>query len=395
MSESLSEESEVDFCQESEIQLGLEALSLRALGISWDVLSRSFSLSPTVIRCMVGDALAKCSDARVNPRDEGYPFDVDIIGKEKLKSFLDTGDFPVSEFAVTPHWAPTTDVISLTEGFDAFLKGGVDTSRAHMRMQNAVEIHNWINEVKQCFISREPHRELFVLLPLPIVGERHWTYLRPKRVLSGREGALRLIASLSALGLGYRDSGHRTEFFSDLVWTSELLFEHIGVGGAAKRDLPTDDLLRKQLNGLADNILLIRQDINGRNHNPAAQAFALDFSSAWVENPNRFGDRSMHDRPKSVDDMTDALLAHMVRSSGICLQLPLKPRLSAGINSGHDVQVLAPKPWLESLKQSDGGNRGVADSNGTLYYIDAPLRQKEVRRNLKKIEKVTKAADAN
>jgi hypothetical protein len=90
-----------------------------------------------------------------------------------------------------------------------------------MRMQNTVEIHDWINEIKLSFISRDLRRELFVLLPLPIVDdERKWTFLRPQRPLSGQEDALRLIASLSALGLGYQDSGHRTEFFSDLVWTS-------------------------------------------------------------------------------------------------------------------------------------------------------------------------------
>jgi hypothetical protein len=386
MSESLSAQSGAGSTREIYVQLSLEALSLRALGISWDVLSRAFSLSPTVIRCMVGDAFAMCSDARVNPRDEDYPFEVDLVGKDKLKALLDTGDFPVSDFAVTPQWAPTTDVISITEGLEAFLKGGVDTSRIHMRMQNTVEIHDWINEIKLSFISRDLRRELFVLLPLPIVDERKWTFLRPQRPLSGQEDALRLIASLSALGLGYQDSGHRTEFFSDLVWTSQLLFDHIGVGGATSQNLPTDDLLCKQLNGLAKNILLIRQDANGRSRNPASQAFVLDFASAWEDNPNRFGDKSMHDRSKSVDDMTDALLVHMVRSSGICLQLPLKPRLLTKKPSEHDVQVLAPKPWLESLKQGDGANRGVVDTNGTLYYIDAPLRLKEVRRNLKKLK---------
>lgn len=365
------------------IENSLAALSLRALGISWDVLSRAFSLSPTEIRYLVSEGLSKCSDARVNPLDEDYPYGVELVGKAKLKSLLDADDLPVSDYALTPQWVSTTDVISLTEGFDAFLSGGVDLSRIHMRMQNGNEFSDWFNEFKQVFVSRQACRELVVMLPLTIAGDCKWTILRPQRSFSGQDDAIRLISSLSALGLGYRDSGHRTQFFADLIKSSQELFDHIGVAGTARRDIPDDELLRAQLIGLAENVLLVRLDAARRNKLPSAQAFVLDFSQAWQNNRNRFTDWSIHDRPKIVDAMADALLAWMVGNSGICLHLSLTPRLPAGETTGHDVQILAPKPLIESLRRADGTSVNETDSNSTQYYVEAPLRHKEVRGRLK------------
>lgn len=392
MTDAHPEQSWVDSLKEVQAPLGLVALSLRGLGVSLEVIGRALSLAPDAVFSLVKDALPLCSDARVRPCDQDYHFDVDLVGKGKLKDLVDGGDLPISDYPFSFSWASTTDIISITEGLDAFLQGGVDKSRTHMRMQTEDGFFDWFDEIRKVFISREPRRELFLLLPLPTVGDFKWSIFRPQRALIGQDDALRLIASLSALGLGYRDLGHRTKFFTDLIRTSQQLFDHIGVGGAAKRDVPADELLGEQLKGLAKDALLIRQLATGRNRNPASEVFAMDFSSAWDGNPNRFGDWSIRDRAKDADEMADALLWLMVRSSGICLQLSLTPRLPAGETDGHDVQVLAPKPWIEFLSQGHGAQRhekifepyqGVKDSNGTLYYVEEPLRHKQVRQLLK------------
>lgn len=392
MTDADPEPSWVDSLKEIQAPLGLVALSLRGLGVPLDVIGRSLSIAPDAVSRLVQDALALCFDARVRPRDQDYPFDVDLIGKGKLKELVDGGDLPCSDYPFTFPWAPTTDIISLTEGEDAFLQGGVDKSRTHMRMQTEDGFFDWFDEVRKVFISRAPRRELFLLLPLPTDGDFKWSIFRPRRALAGQDDALRLIASLSVLGLGYRDLGHRTKFFTDLIRTSQQLFDHIGVGGAAKRDMPADELLAKQLKGLANDALLIRQDASSRNRYPSSEVFAMDFSSSWDGNPNRFGDWSIRDRAQDADEMADALLWLMVRSSGICLQLSLTPRLPAGETDGHDVQILAPKPWIEFLSQGHGAQRGdktfepylaVKDSKSTLYYIDEPFRYKQLRQLLK------------
>jgi len=383
------EQSWVESLKEVQAPLGLVALSLRGLGISSEVIGRALSIDLAGVDSLVKKSLSQCSDTVIKPCDQDYRFDIDLVGRDKLEALTKSGNFPISDYPFSFAWTPTADVVSIADGWDAIRSGVVDISRTQMQMQTEDGFFDWFKEVRKVFMSREPRRELFLLIPLPTVGDFKWSIFRPQRALAGQDDALRLIASLSALGLGYGDSGHRTKFFTNLIRTSQQLFDHIGVGGAVQRDVPADKLLANQLNGLAKDALLIRQETAGRSRNLLSEVFAMDFSNAWVGNPNRFGDWSIRDRAEDADEMADALLWLMVRSSGICLQVSLTPRSSSGKTSGHSVQVLAPKPWIKFLSKGHGAQKGdarkfelycdVEDPNSVLYYVNEPLRYDEIK----------------
>ena len=399
----------------------LLVLALRTLGMSADVIGPLLSRDPLDIDELAGKALTQCADARLKVPDEDCDFSIKPFGKEAIKDLLKAGDLPVDEKSFTFKWAPTDKVYDkktfvdlikagdfpVEDKSDTFKRDPTDkvflsvsgsneetepileSARSEFHLETEPDFFDWFGEVRKLFLARESRTELFVMLPLPMTDAFRWTILRPQRALSGRDDALRLITSLSALGLGYGDSGHRTKLISNLVLRCQMLFNEIGVGGATYPKTPEYELLRLQANGLAKNALFLRRDESKQGRDSRAQVFAADFSSAWQGNPNRFDCWFIRDRAKDADQMADALLWLMTQTSGICLQLSLPPR-QIDITE-HHVQVLVPWPWCDFLRQGHGAQRRkkkvfdpylhVEGGEGALYHVDEPLRYAQLKQS--------------
>lgn len=356
-------------------------LALRILGISAAAIGRLLVRTSEEIDTLASKALELTTDVRVLRQDDEYKFDIDQVGEKAIGRLLGTGDFPVSEHAYTFNWVPADKVYSIEKGPDGHYAPVIQTTRPEFHLDTQPGFTDWFEDVRSVFLSDEQSNELLVLLPLASTDVCRWTILEPQRVLSGTDDALRLVASLSALGLGHRDSGHRTKFFANLVWGCQMLFDEIGVGGASRADRPEHDLLRRQTDGLAKDTLVIRQDATELDPNPAAQVFAVDFSAVWQDSHIGFADWTIQDRANAADELVDGLLWLMTHTSGICLRLNLPPRKRKTMK--HKVQVLAPSPWIDFASQGHGGQRNgeqkfephrhVQDGQGALYYVDAPL----------------------
>ena len=254
----------------------LLVLALRTLGMSAAVIGQLLCRDPLESDELAGKALTQCADARLEVPDADCDFSIKPFGKEAIVDLLKAGDFPVDEKFFTFKWAPPDKVydkktfVDLLKASDfqvedksdtfkcdptdkVFLSVSGSNEKAELILESArPEFHletepcffNWFGEVRKVFLTRESRTELFVMLPLPMTDAFRWTILRPQRALSGRDDALRLITSLTALGLGYRDFGHRTKFFSNLVRGCQMLFNEIGVGGATYPKVPENELLR-------------------------------------------------------------------------------------------------------------------------------------------------------
>jgi hypothetical protein len=362
-------------------------LALRSLGMSAATVGRLLECDDGKIRELELAALATVGEINIQPTDINYPFDIEPLGVKAIERLLASSDLDTTEKTFTFSWVPVPrgHVFWSEVGPDGKLVAAYEKERPEFRLETQPEFFEFCADLRRLFMSPTPRNGLIVLLPVPMGELAQWTVLQ-QRPLDEPDDALRLITSLSSLGLGYRDSGHRTKFFSNLVWGCQMLFEQIGVGGATGVKRPQDTSLRQQTEGVANDTLVIRQNVTRGQQPPSAKVFAADFSNTWQGNPDRYADWLIRDRAQDVDEMTDSIMWAMTQTSGICLHLSLPPRLSQVTEN--DIKVLAPKSWMGVLSDGLGHQRGkkqfrpylqVREGNGTLLYIDEPLRYSQLK----------------
>jgi hypothetical protein len=363
-------------------------LALRSLGMSAATVGRLLECDDGKIRELEMAALAPVGEINTQPTDINYPFDIEPLGVKAIEQLLASGELAPIENIFTFSWVPVPrgHVFWSEVGPDGKLVAAYEKERPEFRLETQPEFFEFCADLRQLFMSPTPRCELIVLLPLPLGKLAQWTVLQPERALDEPDDALRLITSLSSLGLGYRDSGHRTKFFSNLVWGCQMLCEKVGVGGAMGVNRPQDTSLRQQTEGLANDTLVIRKSVKAGQQLPKAKVFAADFSNTWQGNPDRYADWLIRDRAQDVDEMTDSVMWAMTQTSGICLRLSLPPRLSQVTEN--DIKILAPKSWMGVLSEGLGHQRGkkefrpyllVREGKGALLYIDEPPRYSQLK----------------
>jgi len=371
--------------------LELLVLCLRTLGLRPDVLGCLIGCERTDVLDLEHQGLSHCTDIRLQRVSLNYDLDLESLGQTAIRDLLDSGAWVPASSAYEFVWESTDKIFSVVTGPDGKLMADHEPSRPQYRLEVEEDFFDWFGEIRKIFLSPQARNELLVLLPLPTNGLLRWTILQDKPPLEGRDGAFRLLAALSALGFGYRESGHRTKFFSNLVWGNEMLFEQVAVAGAPPLNRSSDPEMLRRVKGLANDTLVIRPEASAGGAQLArAHVFSADFSSVWQQSPNRFDTWSIRDRKQDADDVADALLWLMTCTSGICVRISLAPRPA---DSGqHDVQVLGPKPWIEFLSQGHGAQRskqtfepyqGVKDPSNSLLHIDEPPRYADLKMQLR------------
>jgi len=376
--------------REISMPIAMQVLCLRTLGLSQGVVGQLLGCERTAVLDFEHQGLLQCAAMRLERSGIDYEFDLEKIGQAALRGLLDVSAWVPASSAYEFVWEPTDKIFSVVIGPAGKLMADHEPSRQQYRLVIEENFFDWFGEIRKIFLSPQARNELLVLLPLLTNGLPRWTILQGKPPLVGRDGAFRLLAALSALGLGYRDSGHRTKFFSNLVWGNEMLFEQVAVAGASPLNRSSDPEMLRQVKGLANDTLVIRPEASAGGAQLArAHVFSANFSSAWQQNPNRFDTWSIRDRKQDADDVADALLLLMTCTSGICVRIPLAPRHA---DSGqHDVQVLGPKQWIDFLSQGHGAQRSkiifepyqrVKDGRGPLWHIDEPPRYVDLKKQL-------------
>lgn len=382
--------------REISMPIAMQVLCLRTLGLSQGVVGQLLGCERTAVLELEHQGLLQCADMRLERSGIDYEFDLEKIGKAALRGLLDASAWVPTSSIYEFVWEPTDKIFSVVTGPDGKLMADHEPLRPQYRLEVEEKFFDWFGEIRKIFLSPQARNELLVLLPLPTNGLLRWAILQDNPPLVGRDGAFRLLAALSALGFGYRDSGHRTKFFSNLVWGSELLFEQVAVAGAPRLNQSPDSELLCRTKGLANDVLVMRpESINGGAQVARAHVFSADFSPVWQNNPNRFDNWSIRDRAQDADDVADSLLWLMTCTSGICVQISLMPRTPE--DGQHDVQVLGPKSWIEFLSQGHGAQRsknkfepyqGVRDGSGPIRHIDEPPRYADLKKQLRLAKKI-------
>lgn len=372
-------------------------LCLRTLGLLPDLVGRMIGCEWTEVFDLEQRGLSQCADMRLQRASLNYDLDLESLGQAAIRGLLDSGAWAPGSSTFEFVWEPTDKIFSVVTGPDGKLMADHEPSRPQYRLVVEDEFFNWFGEIRKIFLSPQARNELLLLLPLPTNTVLRWTILQDSPPLVGRDGAFRLLAALSALGFGHRESGHRTKFFSNLVWGNEMLFEQVAVAGAPSLNRSSDPEMLRRVKGLANDTLVIRPEASAGGAQLArAHVFSADFSRVWQQSPNRFESWSIRDRKQDADEVADALLWLMTCTSGICVRIPLAPRHA---DSGeHHVQVLGPKPWIEFLSQGHGAPRvkqtfepyqGVKDRGNPLLHIDEPPRYTDLKKQLRLARKAT------
>jgi hypothetical protein len=202
-----------------------------------------------------------------------------------------------------------------------------DDSRPLYTLKSSPAFSAWGDAFREIFVRNQPCLELFLLLPRQVMNRLQWEALKPDVPLSGRTNALRLLSGLSVLGYMTDHSRDRRRLLPKLVVASRELFEQLVVVGADAEDLPDDEVLREQMEGLVKGVMLIRPKVSRfSNAPPWVEPFAVDFSKLWYRKKNQFGSWFVHPRAGDVDEAADAWLLLMSQTSGVCVHLSLSSR---------------------------------------------------------------------
>lgn len=367
----------------------LATLALKCLGIDDDLLLTIFGTSGLRVDEALRAGLALGRDSPPPPQMDAA-FNCAPIGIVALGELLSRKpSFQVKAQQFQLEWEPFDKMHkrAIKDG-KVFL---VQESTHHLRLKSQPEFQLWSEGVRQLFLHSSSNLELLIVLPLPSAETslRCWHELTwPQQFERGHDGALRLCAGLSILGLSHNAFLKRTLFLSGLVAQSEFLFDEVGIGGSTnRRDRPQDALLGEHAKTAPKGALSFRYQ-PGKTA-PTAHPLVLNFSGAWQGNPNRFDKWSIRDRGGDADEVANALLHLVAQTSGVFLRLPLTPRQAQDDDAEHAVRLVGPKPWIDFVSQGHGEKRHgkifepyrLRDQEGiSLFCIDEPLSYEELKK---------------
>ena len=384
----------------------LAIVALSSLGVSESQLQKIYGLDRLSLQQAICDGLQRGNDIalrKLDVDDDRPDYDVAEYGLNHLKGLLAQqmdSSFEHKQFKF--EWKAEENILIFQDDPDGnarYEANSTCTTRPHLLLHEDENINEFFNQLRELFL-KSSRLELFILIPLPDDGSNHhWDILSSQYELPDRNSALRLLACLTILGHSHWKTGHRTEYLPKLVKSCQGLFEQVAICGIPEDDtdnLPSDPILVEQIKLFQKNVLILKPLTEDTDY---VEPFAINFAQAWKNEDNCYTEWLIHNRPKEVDDMADAIKWLITNTSGVLCQISLEPRkLPAKIGRRAqpkkkiNVQVVGPDPWISFLNSGDVQSRKSEtfkpyklrdDASVPLMCMSEPLRYRKLKKKKK------------
>lgn len=364
--------------------LDIAYLSLKAFGVDSEILESIFQGSLASLVIKMSDLLVNKRESLSSPNFTDAK-DYSPIGVDEIDALI-SGSPPLeaSWESCTFQWRKSYFLSHVVESEIPFFD---QDSKPSWSQAMPDQLRGWLDKVRDVLAEKSSSSDLLVLLPLPKPMNENdpttWHFLTLDKVHEDFEGAWRLLAGLTMLGLSHYRDGKRSDFFDGLIKDCEVLRDQIGVIGSRTRRKRVDPILKEYLNehSRGPSGLVAMKSASGNDVRP----FILNFSDFWRGHSSRFRSWMLRDRTGDTNEMTRTLSMFMPHVSGICLRISLLPNKVDGNDGEHVFRVLGPDSWIDHLNSWCGAKRNKVSSghytklgrpSDSAFCIDDPVPPK-------------------